>query len=101
MEDLTPETDVVAFARALRGWVGAHAATYAEERSLALRNAGDAAGAHAWSRVAEAARQLQEAERKQANGRPQSKPTAVATREGRRRRVQGSRRHGLERPADA
>jgi hypothetical protein len=54
MDDLTADTNVNVFARALHGWVGPHAAAYAEERGMALRWVGDIAGADAWSRVAEA-----------------------------------------------
>jgi hypothetical protein len=84
MDDLTPDTDAVTFAKALYGWVGPHPAAYAEQREAALRSAGDIAGADAWSRVANAARQLEAAERKQDT---QSRPTAVIRGERRGRRA--------------
>jgi hypothetical protein len=84
MDDLTPDTDAHTFAKALYGCVGPHAAAYAEQREAALRGAGDIAGAGAWSQVANAARQLEAAERKQDT---QSRPTAIVRGERRGRRV--------------
>ena len=61
MDDLTPDTDIEIFARALYGWMGPRAVTYAEERAKTVHKAGDLKGSKAWSRVAQAAGKYRDA----------------------------------------
>ena len=61
MDQQSPDADTLTFAKALLGWMGANASTYAETKAKAFRNADDLPAAKAWSRVASVIRSLDSA----------------------------------------
>ena len=52
MDQKTPDADTLTFAKALLGWMGGNATTYAEEKAKAFLKADDLPAARAWARVA-------------------------------------------------
>ena len=58
MDQQTPDADTLTFAKALLGWMGANAPTYAEAKAKTFRNAEDLPAARAWARVASVIRSL-------------------------------------------
>ena len=55
MDSQSPD-DTLTFAKALHGWMGPSATSYAEERARTFRKTGDLPAAKAWARVATAIR---------------------------------------------
>ena len=58
MDQQPPDADTLTFAKALLGWMGANATTYADAKAKAFLNAEDLPAARAWSRVAGVIRSL-------------------------------------------
>ena len=52
MDQRIPDADTLTFAKALLGWMGVNATTYAEAKAKAFRDAEDLPAARAWARVA-------------------------------------------------